>query len=266
MGPKDWKLILNLILINVIVFFYVYNLDAIYLNNLLLLLSLLLIPSVLNYLEIKLNFGVSKKLHGILIFIYLAIQFTLLNFVNDRNKQINDLENVIINKNKILSSVRDINDSSLNLIELDSIWENVNSNKELKPEFELVNKTFYTRLLNNAKYFIDEGDYESAIEYLRSLIEHKLSNGEVYFLLASSYLAIENKVEAILNFEMSANLGNSKAAGIYENLNPIKKRITGYVTLCCDGSYSYSTGRGTCSWHGGVCQWNYPIYENYREY
>lgn len=24
------------------------------------------------------------------------------------------------------------------------------------------------------------------------------------------------------------------------------------VTLCNDGSCSYSTGRGTCSWHGGV--------------
>ncbi|RYE37848.1 MAG: DUF3761 domain-containing protein [Sphingobacteriales bacterium] len=25
--------------------------------------------------------------------------------------------------------------------------------------------------------------------------------------------------------------------------------------ICCDGTRSYSTGRGTCSHHGGVCQW-----------
>lgn len=25
--------------------------------------------------------------------------------------------------------------------------------------------------------------------------------------------------------------------------------------LCRDGTYSYSSGRGTCSWHGGVAQW-----------
>ena len=38
--------------------------------------------------------------------------------------------------------------------------------------------------------------------------------------------------------------------------------ITGYCTLCNDGTYSPScaTGRGACSHHGGVQQWNAPIY------
>lgn len=27
--------------------------------------------------------------------------------------------------------------------------------------------------------------------------------------------------------------------------------------ICCDGTRSYSTGRGACSHHGGVCQWLY---------
>jgi hypothetical protein len=36
--------------------------------------------------------------------------------------------------------------------------------------------------------------------------------------------------------------------------------VTGYCTLCNDGTYSPScaTGRGACSWHGGVAQWNAP--------
>lgn len=29
----------------------------------------------------------------------------------------------------------------------------------------------------------------------------------------------------------------------------------GPSALCRDGTYSYSSGRGTCSWHGGVAQW-----------
>ncbi len=29
--------------------------------------------------------------------------------------------------------------------------------------------------------------------------------------------------------------------------------IDGFSTLCCDGTISYSNGRGTCSHHGGVC-------------
>ncbi len=39
--------------------------------------------------------------------------------------------------------------------------------------------------------------------------------------------------------------------------------IVGYCTLCNDGtrSPSCSTGRGTCSHHGGVKEWNAPIYK-----
>jgi hypothetical protein len=39
-----------------------------------------------------------------------------------------------------------------------------------------------------------------------------------------------------------------------------KEVVTGYCTLCSDGTYSPScaTGRGACSWHGGVAQWNAP--------
>jgi hypothetical protein len=41
-----------------------------------------------------------------------------------------------------------------------------------------------------------------------------------------------------------------------------KKRIVTYGgerigAICCDGTRSYATGRGACSWHGGVCQWLY---------
>lgn len=39
-----------------------------------------------------------------------------------------------------------------------------------------------------------------------------------------------------------------------------KEVVTGYCTLCNDGTYSPScaTGRGACSWHDGVAQWNAP--------
>lgn len=42
-----------------------------------------------------------------------------------------------------------------------------------------------------------------------------------------------------------------------------KNVIVGYCTKCKDGtrSPSCSTGKGTCSHHGGVLQWNAPVYE-----
>lgn len=40
---------------------------------------------------------------------------------------------------------------------------------------------------------------------------------------------------------------------------PKKRKGTGarIGAICCDGTRSYATGRGACSWHGGVCEWLY---------
>lgn len=50
----------------------------------------------------------------------------------------------------------------------------------------------------------------------------------------------------------------------YETNTTYEKKIVGYCTLCNDGtrSPSCSNGRGTCSHHGGVAEWNAPIYED----
>jgi hypothetical protein len=47
-----------------------------------------------------------------------------------------------------------------------------------------------------------------------------------------------------------------------ETVTTYQKEVTGYCTLCSDGTYSPScaTGRGACSYHGGVAQWNAPEY------
>lgn len=53
-----------------------------------------------------------------------------------------------------------------------------------------------------------------------------------------------------------------------ETVTTYKQEITSYCTLCADGTYSPScaTGRGACSHHGGVAQWNAPRYSNVPEY
>ena len=49
-----------------------------------------------------------------------------------------------------------------------------------------------------------------------------------------------------------------------ETTTTYEKEVVGYCTLCNDGTYSPScaTGRGACSHHDGVAQWNAPIYSN----
>ena len=49
-----------------------------------------------------------------------------------------------------------------------------------------------------------------------------------------------------------------------ETVTTYQKTVTGYCTLCNDGTYSPScaTGRGACSYHDGVQEWNAPEYTN----
>ena len=53
-----------------------------------------------------------------------------------------------------------------------------------------------------------------------------------------------------------------------ETVTTYKQEVASYCTLCNDGTYSPScaTGRGACSHHGGVAQWNAPRYKNVPEY
>ncbi len=53
-----------------------------------------------------------------------------------------------------------------------------------------------------------------------------------------------------------------------ETITTYVNEIIGYCTKCNDGSYSPScaTGRGACSHHGGVQQFNAPIYGQVPKY
>lgn len=53
-----------------------------------------------------------------------------------------------------------------------------------------------------------------------------------------------------------------------ETVTTYRQEIRDYCTLCNDGTYSPScaTGRGACSHHGGVAEWNAPRYTQVPEY
>lgn len=59
----------------------------------------------------------------------------------------------------------------------------------------------------------------------------------------------------------AAELGDSESCDIYRDITAATKYS--YYSRCCDGSTSYSTGRGACSHHGGVCG---TIREPYKYY
>lgn len=79
-------------------------------------------------------------------------------------------------------------------------------------------------------------------------------------------LKLRKKEKAAIELYKSVQLNNPEALKLYEKANPYRRKISHYVTRCCDGTTSSATGRGACSHHGGVCNWNEPIYIKERKY
>lgn len=113
---------------------------------------------------------------------------------------------------------------------------------------------------------VKSGNYKSAITELNLLIPKDANNSGLRYNRAICYNKLGKTQEAVTELKVAIQLGNREAEKLYEKINPIRKRIVDYVTRCCDGSTSEATGRGACSHHGGVCNWNEPVYEEYRKY
>jgi len=106
--------------------------------------------------------------------------------------------------------------------------------------------------------------YEEAIVLNTELIDKNPSM--YYFERAKCYNKLGKKQEAVNDLNKAIELKHPEAEKLHDQINPIRKKIAYYVTRCCDGSTSNSKGRGTCSHHGGVCNWNDPVYQEYRKY
>lgn len=92
---------------------------------------------------------------------------------------------------------------------------------------------------------------KSALHEFKKAVKVDPDNSTFLYNLGIGYLNIGNKRRAKSHFKKSAELGHDKACMEYRELSA--KTLYYQMSKCCDGSTSYSTGRGTCSHHGGVC-------------
>lgn len=80
------------------------------------------------------------------------------------------------------------------------------------------------------------------------------NSGEIQNQIGYLYYLNKNNRKAKYHFKLSKNLGYEQGCINYRELtSKVKYYYTGR-TICCDGWISYSSGRGTCSHHGGICQ------------
>ncbi|ARS35791.1 tetratricopeptide repeat protein [Pontibacter actiniarum] len=108
--------------------------------------------------------------------------------------------------------------------------------------------------------------YKAALPELTSLLKQRPSDDALLYNRAVCYSKMGQTKEAVQDLKAAMAAGNKEAERLHERINPLKRRVAYYVTRCCDGSTSSAKGRGACSHHGGVCDWNDPVYEEYRKY
>ena len=123
------------------------------------------------------------------------------------------------------------------------------------------NKIISTR----ASYYFKKKEYNEAVIDYSTLIKFKIKK-KYYYERALCYEILKKRQEAVNDLKEAIRLNSSDAEKLHNKINPIRKRIAYYVTRCCDGTTSSAKGRGACSHHGGVCNWNDPVYEEYRKY
>lgn len=133
------------------------------------------------------------------------------------------------------------------------------------------------------KNLIDISEKDTEIKSLQNKIEKNNANlyninyvSKIYNNLKLGYLErqkfsgtfkdyyLNGKIKVIGEFKE----GKQRGKWTYYNIDGtnskyewIKYRVG---AICCDGSRSYSTGRGTCSHHNGVCTWLYDYKKEKR--
>ena len=117
-----------------------------------------------------------------------------------------------------------------------------------------------------AKSLFLKGRSKAALAIYAALLTENPNDADVLYDRAKYYVRSGNIKAAVADLTASTEYGNQLASKLYNKVNPIRKRIAYYVTRCCDGTTSGSSGRGACSWHGGICNSSEPVYEEYRRY
>lgn len=115
-------------------------------------------------------------------------------------------------------------------------------------------------------YLMQAKQFRDAKDLLTQFIDNDYNLSETYFKRAKCFIQLYSTKEAVEDLKHAISLGNEEANTLHNKINPIKKKFVGYTTLCCDGTTSSNRGRGACSGHNGVCDWNHKVYQEYREY
>lgn len=110
-------------------------------------------------------------------------------------------------------------------------------------------------------HYFNKSLNRQALNFFKQCMKYDTLDIKIYTATAICYLNLKQKNNAKKYFRIAAEKGDKEACA---NLRELTAKTRYYTqSVCCDGSTSRSTGRGSCSHHGGVCRTEYIPYKEY---
>jgi tetratricopeptide (TPR) repeat protein len=247
-------------------------------------LGLILIPPGHLYLERKLKFRLTPKIKAVATSLLFVVTLPLTNHYSEIDKQQDYQQKLItekIAKEKAIATQKDKQrrDSLAFYIQQSNHLGKLHKIKEADTKLEYALRFATTqsekKQIENEKIgivviksldLVKAGKYKIALPEIERLLELDSTNSELIINRALCNSRTGKIQEAVNDLKPLISNGNREAEKLHNKINPTRNRIVGYETLCYDGTTSSARGRGACSHHGGVRNWNHPIYEESRKY
>lgn len=248
------------------------------------LIGLVLLPPSQRLIEKSLKFNLTAKLKTMICSTLFVISLPLLNYFSNEDKIAEVKQKLIDNKLKqnqiiaekienqrkdslkfYINSIKNlsINHKSTEALNIMNYVSTLAKSETEKSELKTLNTLV---IVNKTTDQIQNGNYKEALPEVEKMLINEPENSELIYSRALCFSKLGKIKDAVDDLKKAIRLGNDKAEKLHNTINPIKKKITGYETLCCDGTTSNNRGRGACSRHNGVCDWNHPVYQEYRKY
>lgn len=247
-------------------------------------LGFILVPPGHRFLEKKLRFRLTTKIKIIAASLLFIGSLPLTNHYSAIDKQEAYKQKLIDDKNAKEKAIADQKEQQRK----DSLTFYINRSNELgkshkiedatkklqyaltfattESEKEQIEKEKLGLVAIKTLDLVKAGKYKTALPEIENLINSDPTNTELKINRALCYSKTGKIQEAVNDLKPLIDEGNTDAEKLHNKINPIRKSIIGYETLCNDGTTSNARGRGACSHHGGVRNWNNPIYEESRKY
>ena len=248
------------------------------------LMGLFLIPPTHQFIERKLKFRLTQKIQAIVVSLLFVASLPLTSHYADIDQKVIYQQKLLDEKAAREKAISEQQEQQRK----DSLTFYIKRGNQLAKEHKLNDAS---RQLQHAMTFaslpadkqqienekigiatikifdlVKVGKYQAALPEINDLLNIDHSNSQLIYYRAICYSKTGKIQEAVNELNPLIEAGNTDAKKLNDKINPIRTRVAYYVTRCWDGSTSSATGRGACSHHGGVKNWNEPVYEEYRKY